>query len=83
MNQQHPTSSRRLLSYADLKSRGIRFSRVHLARLERAGKFPHHIDLGENSIGWFEGEIDAYLEAKAAARPVIMSLAACTATIGE
>jgi prophage regulatory protein len=76
VNQQYPTSSRRLLGYADLKSRGIRFSRVHLTRLERAGKFPHHIDLGENSIGWFEDEIDAHLEAKAAARPIIMSPAA-------
>jgi prophage regulatory protein len=77
VNQQYPTSGRRVLSYFVLKSRGIRFSRVHLTRLERAGKFPHHIDLGENSIGWFEDEIDGYLEEKAAARPVVMTPAAC------
>jgi prophage regulatory protein len=59
---------RRLLSYADLKARGIKFSRVHLKRLEDAGEFPRHIDLGGNSIAWFEDEIDGFLEAKAAER---------------
>ena len=37
-------------------------------RLERAGKFPKRIQLGGNSIGWFESEITAWLAAKAAAR---------------
>jgi prophage regulatory protein len=59
---------RRLVSYADLKARGINFSRVHLVRLEAAGKFPRHIDLGENKIAWFDDEIDDFIEAKAAAR---------------
>jgi prophage regulatory protein len=59
---------RRLLSYADLKARGIKFSRVHLKRLEDAGDFPRHINLGENAIAWFEDEIDSLLEAKAAER---------------
>jgi prophage regulatory protein len=65
--------SRRLLSYRDLKARGIKFSRVHLRRLEDAGKFPRHIDIGENTVGWFEDEIDDLLEAKAAARRVSAS----------
>jgi prophage regulatory protein len=59
---------RRLLDYPALRERGIPWSRVHVARLEAAGKFPQHIDLGENSIAWFEDEIDDFLEAKAAAR---------------
>ena len=41
---------------------------VHLGRLEAAGKFPLHIDVGENSVAWFEDEIDAFLEMKAAER---------------
>jgi prophage regulatory protein len=41
---------------------------VHLARLEAAGKFPLHIDVGENSIAWFEDEIDDFIEMKAVAR---------------
>ena len=61
-------TGRRLLTFADLKERGIPWSRVHVGRLEAARKFPQHIDLGENSIAWFEDEIDDFLEAKAAAR---------------
>jgi prophage regulatory protein len=63
-------SGRRLLSYDDLEPRGIRFSRVHLHRLERAGLFPQHVKIGAgNFIAWFEDEIDAYLDGLAAARP--------------
>jgi len=61
-------SGRRLLDYQALRERGIPWSRVHIARLEAASKFPQHIDLGANSIAWFEDEIDDFLEAKAAAR---------------
>ena len=61
-------TGRRLLTFADLKTRGIPWTRMHVGRLEAAGKFPQHIDLGENSIAWFEDEIDDFLEAKAAAR---------------
>lgn len=61
-------TGRRLLDYQAIRARGIPWSRVHLARLEAAGKFPLHIDVGENSIAWFEDEIDDFLEAKAAER---------------
>jgi prophage regulatory protein len=61
-------TGRRLLDFQALKGRGIPWSRVHLARLEAAGKFPLHIDVGENSTAWFEDEIDDFLEAKAAER---------------
>jgi prophage regulatory protein len=61
-------TSRRLVPYPALKERGIPFTRVHLRRLEDAGKFPLHIDLGENTIAWFEDELDAFIERKAAER---------------
>jgi len=63
-------TGRRLLDYPALRQRGIPWSRVHIARLEAAGKFPLHINLGDNSIAWFEDEIDDFLEAKAAARTI-------------
>jgi prophage regulatory protein len=67
----HPNiSGRRLLNRDDLQARGIKFSRVHLHRLERAGLFPQHVKYGAGGfIAWFEDEIDAYLDALAAARP--------------
>jgi prophage regulatory protein len=61
-------TGRRLLDYQTLRERGIPWTRVHLARLEAAGKFPRHIDVGENSVAWFEDEIDDFLEMKAAER---------------
>jgi len=61
-------AGRRLLTFSDLKDRGIPWSRIHIGRLEAARKFPLHIDLGENTVAWFEVEIDDFLEAKAAAR---------------
>jgi predicted DNA-binding transcriptional regulator AlpA len=46
----------------------IPWSRVHITRLEAARKFPLHVDLGENTVAWFEDEIDDLLEMKAAER---------------
>jgi predicted DNA-binding transcriptional regulator AlpA len=51
------------LNYADLRARGIRYSRVHLARLVKAGKFPAPVKFtpgGRNS--WVEHEVNAAQE---------------------
>jgi prophage regulatory protein len=59
----------RVLSLLELKSvKGIKFSRQHLHRLVKAGKFPAPIKLGENTNGWVEREIDEYLNSRIAAR---------------
>jgi prophage regulatory protein len=59
----------KLIAYSDLKEKkGIRYSRVHVARLEKADKFPKHVNLGPQSIGWLEEEIDAWIAAKAVER---------------
>jgi prophage regulatory protein len=59
----------RVLSYPQLKpEKGIAYSRVHLNRLEREGKFPRRIRLSSNMVAWAEMELDAWLEARAAAR---------------
>jgi prophage regulatory protein len=61
-------TGRRLLDYQALRARGIPWTRVHLARLEAARKFPMHVNVGESSIAWFEDEIDDFLQMKAAER---------------
>jgi prophage regulatory protein len=58
----------RVLDLPDLKAKGIKYTRVHIARLERAKKFPKHINLGGNRTAWIEEEIDQWLREKAAER---------------
>jgi prophage regulatory protein len=59
----------KLLGFSDLKDKkGINWSRVHVSRLEKAAKFPKHVNLAPQSIGWIEEEIDAWIEARAAER---------------
>ena len=55
----------------DLKSqKGIPYCNEHRRQLEKAGKFPKRVRLSEDDgfYGYIEEEIDAYLEARAAAR---------------
>ena len=51
----------RVLNDDGLRDRGIRYSRPQLWRLEKAGRFPRRIRLGDNRIAWVESEIDQYL----------------------
>lgn len=61
----------RLLSDKDLHERGIRFSRQHRDKLITQGKFPRPVKLGTGPTArnaWAEEEIDAYVQARIAAR---------------
>jgi prophage regulatory protein len=61
-------STRRLIAYDDLKFKGIRYSKVHLSRLEKQKKFPKRVPLGPARYGYVEEEIDQYIESLIAAR---------------
>lgn len=39
-------------------------SRVQIWRDIAAGKFPPPLELGPNSVGWFEDELDAWLASR-------------------
>jgi len=55
----------KLLPFSALKTeKGIGYSRVHLARLIEAGKFPKPIAVGGNRIAFIESEIDDWIRAK-------------------
>jgi predicted DNA-binding transcriptional regulator AlpA len=61
----------RLLSYLDLRARGVRYSRVHLRRLEGLGQFPQHLTLGEGLgalIAWPEHEVVQWIAERMARR---------------
>lgn len=59
----------RLLSFHELAlQKGINYSRDHLRRLVKDGKFPCPIQLSSARIAWNEAEVDAWVEVRAAAR---------------
>ena len=59
----------RILSFDDLRSeKGIPYSKVHLWRLERHGKFPKRVQLGQSRHGWLDSEIDDWITARMAER---------------
>jgi len=57
----------RILSKRQLKEL-VLYSPQHIARLEKAGKFPKRIQLGPNRVGWVESEVLEWLEIRLAAR---------------
>lgn len=46
----------------------VGYSGMHIDRLEKAGRFPKRVRLGENAVGWLENEIDAWLQERVDAR---------------
>ena len=56
--------------------KGIPFSRVHVDRLEKLGRFPKRFNLGANSVAWVEAEIDQWLKERAENRDVQANAAA-------
>jgi prophage regulatory protein len=60
--------SLKLLRFRDLKAMGVPWSRMHIDRLERDGKFPKRVQLGESTVAWLENEVEEFLSAKVAAR---------------
>lgn len=66
---QNPPKHHRLLSYYDLRERGIRLSRVQLYRLFSEGRFPRPVRIGGGFRNyWIESEIDEFLAAAIASR---------------
>jgi len=57
-----------ILSFEELRPRGVPFSKPHLNRKIRAGEFPRPIKLGPRKNGWLADEVDTWLAARIAAR---------------
>ena len=67
VKQSPETTDKRVIRFPEVKRR-VGYSRMHVDRLEKAGKFPKRIQLGENTVAWVEREVDAWLDAKISAR---------------
>lgn len=58
--QAAPTAARRFVRFDRLNPDfGIDWSRMHVFRLEKAGRFPKRVQLGPNSVAWLEDELIA------------------------
>jgi len=56
------------LKFCDLRTKGVGYSKAHLWRLIRAGKFPAPVKgLGQQNV-WPESEIDAVVAERVAER---------------
>jgi prophage regulatory protein len=53
----------RILRLPDVKAR-TGLSRSSIYTYIKDGKFPHHIALGERSVGWYESEVDAWVASR-------------------
>ncbi len=59
----------RMISKRQLKEL-VLYSPQHVARLEKAGKFPMRVQLGSNRVGWVESEILDWLQKRLDEREV-------------
>jgi prophage regulatory protein len=51
----------RMLDLSDLREKGIKFSRQHLNRLIKAGKFPAPVKLGARRNAWPDTDIEKWM----------------------
>jgi predicted DNA-binding transcriptional regulator AlpA len=61
----------RLLDYADLREKGIKYSRAQLWRLSKAGKLPKPIKLSINRNAWADTDIDEWIAGLIAERDAV------------
>ena len=58
----------KLVRFKQLADYGITWSRVHVNRMESAGRFPKRCRIGPGTIGWLESEIELFIQAAANSR---------------
>ena len=58
----------RILTFKQLKDRGVPYSRMHIDRLEKAGQFPKRVQLSPNRVAWLESEVEQWFSERVAAR---------------
>lgn len=46
----------------------IPYSRAHIGRLEKEGKFPKRVQIGANRVGWVRAEVEQWLNDRVGAR---------------
>jgi prophage regulatory protein len=54
----------KLLRFDELHDHGIVYGRRQVDRLEKQGKFPQRVPVGDNRVAWIADEIKAYVADK-------------------
>jgi prophage regulatory protein len=65
--------AKRIITHAQLADKGIRFSKVHMWRLERDGKFPRRVRTGQNRYGYLEQEVEDWIDERIAERDAALA----------
>ena len=68
--------TKRLIAYDDLATKGIPYSKPHIWRLEKQGKFPKRVPIGASRYAYVEDEIDEFVDRMIAARDAKLAVAA-------
>jgi prophage regulatory protein len=68
-------STSRLIPHEGLAAKGIPYSKPHVWRLEKRGKFPKRVHLGPGRYAYVEHEIDAHIDALIAERNAKLAIA--------
>lgn len=59
----------RIISYRQMQKMNLcLWSRAHVDREERAGRFPKRVQYGNSRVGWVQDEVEAHNEQLAAKR---------------
>ena len=58
----------KVLETRDLRERGIHWTRQHIYRLVKEGRFPKPFKLGTKTNAWTVDQIDEYLKSRIATR---------------
>ena len=53
---------RKLLTFPELRDRGVPYCRDHVRALVKQGKFPPPVKISTKRIGWVDDEIDGWVE---------------------
>ncbi len=46
----------------------VLYSNAHIDRMEKAGRFPKRVQLGQCRVGWVASEIEGWIESRIAER---------------
>jgi prophage regulatory protein len=71
----------RLIPYQALATKCITYSKPHLWRLEKAGKFPKRVPIGAGRYAYVEAEIDRWIEARVRERDEMSARHAAARTV--